>query len=106
MSTRSVKTSLLILLIFITQSVLAADISRGKDLHDSNCTSCHKEMMGGDGTEIYTRDVKRIETYPALIRQVKRCRDSLGVPWPDEHVMDVVYYLNKNFYHYKQNNDE
>jgi len=79
-----------------------ADINNGKELHDANCTSCHIDLQGGDGTGIYTRENKRIETYPALIKQVKRCRDSLGVPWPEEHVDDVVEYLNSTFYKYKK----
>jgi len=79
-----------------------ADINNGKELHDANCTSCHIDLQGGDGTGIYTREHKRIETYSALIKQVKRCRDSLGVPWPEEHVDDVVEYLNSTFYKYKK----
>jgi len=78
-----------------------ADIKNGKELHDSNCTSCHISIQGGDGTGIYTRENNRIETYPALIKQVKRCRDSLGVAWPEEHVNDVVEYLNTTFYKFK-----
>ena len=75
-----------------------ADISKGKELHDSNCTSCHVSIQGGDGSGIYTRENNRIETYPALIKQVKRCRDSLGVQWPENDVNDVVEYLNTTFY--------
>lgn len=67
---------------FMLNSALAsADIKNGKELHDSNCTSCHVQMQGGDGSSIYTRENKRIESHPALVKQVKRCRDSLGVPW-------------------------
>ncbi len=87
--------------IFISVTV-NADVKNGKELHDSNCTSCHISLLGGDGSGIYTREHKRIETYPALIKQVNRCRDSLGVPWPEEDVNDVVEYLNSNFYKYKK----
>ena len=89
--------------IFISTSAtsVSADIDNGKELHNSNCTSCHISMQGGDGSGIYTRENKRIESHPALIKQVKRCRDSLGVPWPDEHVNDVVEYLNSSFYKFK-----
>lgn len=86
--------------IFLSSTVYA-DINNGKELHDANCTSCHIDLQGGDGSAIYTREHKRIESYPALIKQVKRCRDSLGVPWPEEHVNDVVEYLNTTFYKYK-----
>ena len=79
-----------------------ADIMNGKELHDSNCTSCHISIKGGDGTGIYTREDKRIETYPALIKQVNRCRDSLGVAWPEAHVNDVVEYLDSTFYKYNK----
>jgi len=86
--------------LMLVSAVAQVDITNGKELHDANCLSCHIDMQGGDGSGIYTRENKRIETYPALIKQVKRCRDSLGVPWPDEHVNDVVEYLNSNFYKY------
>ena len=79
-----------------------ADINNGKELHDSNCTSCHISIQGGDGSGIYTRENKRIETYPALIKQVNRCRDSLGVQWPENHVNDVVEYLNTTFYKFSK----
>lgn len=83
-------------------TVVNADINNGKELHNSNCTSCHISLQGGDGSGIYTRENNRIETYPGLIKQVKRCRDSLGVPWPDKDVNDVVEYLNTNFYKFKE----
>lgn len=93
--------SLVSSLVFFS-SISIADIKNGKELHQGNCTSCHISMQGGDGSSIYTRENKRIESHPALIKQVKRCRDSLGVPWPEEHVNDVVEYLNNNFYNYKK----
>lgn len=93
--------SFISIFLFISTSV-NADIQNGKELHDANCTSCHVGMQGGDGTSIYTREDKRIESHPALIKQVKRCRDSLGIPWPEEHVNDVVEYLNTTFYKYKK----
>lgn len=79
-----------------------ADVKNGKELHDSNCTSCHISMQGGDGSSIYTRENNRIHSHPALVKQVNRCRDSLGVPWPEEHVNDVVEYLNSSFYKFKK----
>jgi len=90
--------------IFISTSTSAtsANVENGKELHNSNCTSCHISIQGGDGSGIYTRENRRIESHPALIKQVKRCRDSLGMPWPDEHVSDVVEHLNSSFYKFKK----
>jgi mono/diheme cytochrome c family protein len=101
MSRLLIRFSIISSLIFISP-VNAANIENGKDLHNSNCTSCHISMQGGDGSGIYTRENKRMESYPALIKQVKRCRDSLGMPWPEEHVNDVVEYLNDSFYKFKK----
>lgn len=79
-----------------------ADIENGKELHNSNCVSCHVNIQGGDGTGIYTRENNRIHSYPALSKQVNRCRDSLGMTWPKEHVEDVVEYLNTSFYKFNK----
>ena len=95
-------TLLLSLYSFLAPALATADIKNGKELHDANCISCHAAKMGGDGTGIYTRENRRIENYPALIKQVHRCRDSLGIPWPEDQVNDVVEYLNKNFYKFKK----
>lgn len=97
-----IKFSFISNMIFISFSINAANIENGKDLHNSNCISCHISMQGGDGSGIYTRENKRMESYPALIKQVKRCRDSLGMPWPEEHVNDVVEYLNSSFYKFEK----
>lgn len=88
--------------LLLSSSAIYADINNGKELHNANCTSCHISLQGGDGSGIYTRENNRIETYPALIKQVNRCRDSLGMQWPEEHVNDVVEYLNTTFYKFKE----
>lgn len=88
--------------LIISSFTANADVSHGKELHDSNCTSCHISIQGGDGSGIYTRENNRIETYPALIKQVKRCRDSLGVQWPENDINDVVQYLNTTFYKFEK----
>lgn len=87
--------------LFLSLSV-NADIKNGQELHNSNCTSCHVSMQGGDGSRIYTRENSRISSHSALTKQVKRCRDSLGVEWPEEHVADVVEYLNTSFYKFEK----
>lgn len=80
----------------------AADLQRGKSLHEQNCMSCHAGIMGGDANSIYTRPNRRINSYSGLLNQVSRCKDNLGVSWPAEEVEDVASYLNKEFYHFKK----
>lgn len=91
-----------VLLFVVSTSCLAADIEKGKSLHDGNCIHCHAQLMGGDGTAIYTRENRKIESFAALNKQVRRCRDSLGMSWPEDQIMDVIMYLNESFYHFKQ----
>ena len=80
----------------------AADLKRGKQLLDENCIKCHADMMGGDGSKIYTREDRRIDSLEALNKQVHRCKTSLGVPWPEDQIADVVAYLNKTYYKFKE----
>lgn len=90
------------LFLIVTTASSAADFKSGKSLHDGSCINCHAKLVGGDGTAIYTRENRKIESYPALNKQVRRCRDSLGMPWPEDQIMDVIHYLNKSFYHFQE----
>jgi mono/diheme cytochrome c family protein len=84
-------------LLAVTQ-VQAANIERGKELVQENCMTCHDSIMGGNGNEIYTRPNRRIHSLSELRQQVKRCKNSLKEPWPDDQIDDVVSYLNQTFY--------
>ena len=93
--------SILVFALFATNT-FAADIENGKSLHDANCINCHAQLLGGDGSAIYTREDRKMETFAALNKQVRRCRDSLGMPWPEEQIIDVITYLNDSFYKFKK----
>lgn len=80
----------------------AADLKRGKQLLEENCIKCHADMVGGDGSKIYTRPNRRIDSLEALNKQVHRCKTSLGVSWPEDQIADVVAYLNKTYYKFKK----
>lgn len=85
-----------------TTNAHAADIKRGKQVHDQNCIHCHASIVGGDGTAIYTRADRRIDSLAALNTQVHRCKNGLGVSLPEDQIQDVVAYLNHTFYHFKK----
>ena len=96
-----IRSGLIIVAVIMANTSVAADIKRGQELHDENCVSCHKSMQGGDGTGIYTRENRRIESFEGLTKQVKRCKTSLGVSWPEHQIDDVIAYLNESFYKFK-----
>lgn len=98
------KNQLYIALLFsaLGSTAMAADIERGKSLHDDNCIECHVSIQGGDGSGIYTRSDRRIDSLPALRAQVNRCKNSMGVSWPVDQIDDVVAYLNSMYYKFPE----
>lgn len=78
----------------------AADPEQGARLHAEHCTGCHASHVEGSATDFYTRPDRKIGSLPDLRRQVRRCRDNLGLQWFDDQVEDVVAYLNRDFYHF------
>ena len=71
----------------------AADIDNGNDLHFEHCTGCHQE-------EVYTRADRKVGNLEHLGRQVRFCKDNLGITWFDDEVEDVIAYLNQAYYHF------
>lgn len=86
------------LLLSIPLHAAAADPGQGEQLHDAHCTACHIGMTGGDGSLLYTRKDRRVNSLSALETQVRRCENSQGLQWFDDQVEDVVVYLNQTYY--------
>ncbi len=80
--------------LMLSSSAAYADAIAGKILHDQSCMGCHD-------TSVYSRPDKGIKTAAALQAQVSRCTKPAGAEWSKQDVMDVVEYLNKDFYHFK-----
>ena len=70
---------------------LAADDA--ESLYQEHCVRCH-------GSEVYTREARKISSFEGLERQVQRCELSLGLQWFDENIGDVAAYLNQQYYHF------
>lgn len=62
--------------------------------HDENCTGCH-------GTEMYTRDDRRMDSYAALQAQVERCDANLGTKLFPDDIEALVEHLNTQFYKFE-----
>ncbi|AGA32506.1 hypothetical protein TVNIR_0816 [Thioalkalivibrio nitratireducens DSM 14787] len=78
----------------------ASDVGLGEKLHQENCVSCHVSMVGGDGSELYTRHTRGVESFDSLVTQVNRCNVNLGTGWFDDEVEAVAHYLNENYYQF------
>ena len=88
-------------LLLSSSMVYAGDVNKGRELHNENCTSCHISIAGGDGSGIYTRQDRKMESYDALKAQVMRCKTALDAPWPEHQIQDVIEYLNSTFYKFE-----
>jgi cytochrome c2 len=72
----------------------AADLKAGQSLHDANCVKCH-------GSEVYTREDRRVTSLPGLRQQVERCDTNIGLEWFEEEIENVTQYLNATHYKFE-----
>ncbi len=78
-----------------------ADVVAGKKLINAHCINCHASSFGGDGSEIYTRELRKIKTPSGLVAQVRNCNTMLDLKWFEEDEVNVAAYLNQQYYHFK-----
>jgi mono/diheme cytochrome c family protein len=90
------------LALFAAAGAASADVERGARLHAENCVTCHRSLVGGDGSKLYTREDRRVTSLAGLEAQVRRCENNLGLTWFDDQVADVVEYLHANYYDFQE----
>ncbi|MBI4756088.1 MAG: cytochrome c [Betaproteobacteria bacterium] len=78
-----------------------ADPKTGKGLHDGPCVACHVRLVGGDGSKIYTRQPRLINSPQALLQRVSFCSTQAGAGWFPEDERHVAAYLNQQYYKFK-----
>lgn len=99
------KKLLVILGVLFSHTVFAgnftdADAKAGKALHEQHCISCHASSYGGDGSAIYTREYRKIQTAKGLIAQVRNCNTNIGLKWFEDEELNVAAYLNQHYYQF------
>ena len=88
------------LLLAAHNTASAADLARGKTLHEKHCIACHSSLTGGKPNTLYTRRDRRVTSLDGLKKQVRRCELSLGLRWFDEDIEDVTAFPNRDFYRF------
>lgn len=89
------KITLFGLILLSTSQANAFDVAAGKQQLNESCTSCH-------GSELYTRNDRRVTSRKGLSAQVQRCQLALNLNWFDDDVENTAEYLNNEFYHFKK----
>lgn len=78
-----------------------ADLKLGQQLiEQNNCSKCHAEKVGGDGSAIY-RPLGQINNASLLRGMVEQCNSSLNFQMFPEEVTAVAAVLNRDYYKFK-----
>ena len=88
------KTSLLISALGLSSATQAQNFARGQELYNQQCQSCHEDLM-------HARN-RKLKTLNGLRSRIQDWSSHSGNSWKAEEIDDVLYYLNKSFYHFDQ----
>jgi mono/diheme cytochrome c family protein len=94
-------TILALLLTPVSGALAAADLEKGKRLHDKQCVSCHIERYGGDGSQMYLRRDRIIHDRVALGQRVAACNAMTNAGWFPEDEENVAAWLAQRYYKFK-----
>lgn len=93
---------ILALLLALPLTALAKpEIERGMRLHDQQCTRCHIERYGGDGSQMYLRKDRLIRDRAALGQRVATCNAMVNAGLFPEDEENITAYLAQRYYKFK-----
>jgi len=78
-------------LLFASATAPAADVERGRALHDTHCRMCHTAAA-------YKRDSKAAQSYEGVRAEVVRWQKNSSLRWSDDDIDNVTAYLAKTYY--------
>lgn len=79
----------------------SGNAAAGKTLHEQKCAACHAGRFGSDGSRIYTRSDRRINSASGLAQQITTCNAMLGNELFPEDEANLGAYLNQTYYKFK-----
>ena len=82
-------------------ALLAGEAEDGGPLHDHFCLGCHVSMFEGDGSAIYLRSKRRVNSIEGLMGQVAFCNEQTKVGLNEHEIDDIVAYLNESYYQFE-----
>ena len=78
------------------------DAKAGKKLFEKNkCNRCHIDMMGGDGSAIFTRPDHKVTSPEKLVQQMHVCSGNVGITLSAQDEQNLGAYLNQRYYKFK-----
>lgn len=95
------KPALFALLAALPLAASAADLKAGQALVDKQCSACHVQQVGGDGSGIYTRKNSIIHSMADLHARIGMCSSQINGALTPAQEDDVTAYLNQRYYKFK-----
>ena len=78
------------------------DAQAGKKLFEQNkCNRCHVDMMGGDGSAIFTRPNHKVTNPQQMVQRMHTCTGGAGITLSAQDEQDLGAYLNQLYYKFK-----
>ena len=100
------RTALLLMLLFsglaLAQPFSEGKAQIGKAMVEKHCIECHARRFGGDGSKIYTRENRIVNSSKGLIAQIRNCNTMLGMKWFEDEELNVAKYLNQTYYQFTE----
>lgn len=98
------RTALSLMLLFsglaLAQPFSEGNAQIGKAMVEKHCIECHARRFGGDGSKIYTRENRIVNSSKGLIAQIRNCNTMLGMKWFEDEELNVAAFLNQSYYHF------
>lgn len=98
------KRLLLLVALLLSAQVQAAPFASGnaaegqKFFEQNHCNRCHIDMMGGDGSEIFTRPEHKVRSASQLVTQINFCSGNAGIRITHQDEQNLAAYLNQRYY--------
>jgi hypothetical protein len=98
------KMKILLILLLLINTAQADPFPKGKFatgkkvFEQADCKGCHIEIVGGDGSEIFTRPDRKVLNPTTLIKHLKICDSKSAVDILPQDEINLAAYLNKLYY--------
>jgi mono/diheme cytochrome c family protein len=79
----------------ISKPALAENFQRGQELYGNHCQACHANL-------VHLSKNRKVNSLSELRKRVTSWATHAGENWGDSEVDDVLFYLNRTFYHFKE----
>jgi len=84
-----------ILCIAWAMPVWAENFKRGEELYNDHCDFCHDSST-------HPGKIQNVKSLSELKKRIDSWAEHTGQHWNEQDTNDVLYYLNKSYYHFEE----